>query len=115
MTPNGLPGNANRQPGPIALGILKDIGWNLNPALESHSLKENYDVAVFPNPTSNVLYLSSPATKALCSISDCTGRVVTRETYDVPCSINVWELKPGYYFLSLETAHVAYRTAFVKQ
>ncbi|HRD52927.1 MAG TPA: hypothetical protein PKY96_09815 [Flavobacteriales bacterium] len=31
MTPFGSPGNANHWPGPIAIGIMRDIGWVVNP------------------------------------------------------------------------------------
>ena len=53
MTPNAVPGNANHNPGPISIGILKDIGWTINPNVgipENENAINN--IFIYPNPAS---------------------------------------------------------------
>jgi hypothetical protein len=58
MTPNGTPAYKLHNPGPICIGILKDIGWNMNP----NGVKEISDARnafrVYPNPSHDNIFFS---------------------------------------------------------
>lgn len=117
MTPSGAPGNANHNPGPIAIGALMDIGWNINPALSVNNLLEQ-EFLIYPNPTVNALVVNCKneiAEKQTLKIIDVTGRIVFA-TANFSCNelINVSTLLTGCYNVVIETKTSVRRSRFVK-
>jgi len=107
MTPNAAAGNANHNPGPICIGILKDIGWTVNPYLsvsESELMKD--ELLLYPNPAENQLAVSKrqlAITKI--DIYDALGRHVYSRKPEASSkqqiAIDVSDLAPGIYFLKI--------------
>ncbi|HZG00774.1 MAG TPA: T9SS type A sorting domain-containing protein [Chitinophagales bacterium] len=71
------------------------------------------DLSVFPNPASNVLYVSSLGTGTAYCVYDAKGQLV--KCGSVNGSITVGELAPGLYMLVIQTDETVSRHAFVKQ
>lgn len=118
MTPNGTPGSANHNPGPITLGVLKDIGWNLNPALGVNEMFSNNQFKLYPNPAHNSLSIanvSSSIIKGEICIADVSGRnLYENKNFRLDETISVSNLKPGFYLLSLHTGNEILRASFLK-
>jgi len=118
MTPDGTPGNANHDPGPVALGVLRDIGWHLNPALSSYIPATTNTFRVFPNPTQDVLTVTGLKTlnpMEVC-IRDLTGRIVlTGANYRSGDALDVSSLRPGFYYVVFNDLVTTTQVLFVKQ
>jgi hypothetical protein len=109
MTPFSSAGNANHWPGPICLGILKDIGWTLAPEV---TVRENAWIqvpALHPNPVTDVLHLAtSPGGSDPMLVLDAQGQVL--RTLRAAPFIDLAGLAPGHYLL----CHGPLRSAFIK-
>lgn len=118
MTPNGTPGNANHDPGPITIGVLRDIGWNLNPALSVNGVSLQRDVVVYPNPAQNALVVSChepfEPNHSLKIFNALGQTVLTLNDFHGSETIDISMLKPGCYSIVLEGTHVISRAHFVK-
>lgn len=103
MTPNGTPSSANHNPGPICIGILKDIGWIINPNLSVHDLRTNENTfSIYPNPShDNILISSSIPEEKIKSIElkNVLGENVM--SLESNSSIDVTRLPNGIYFITL--------------
>ena len=110
MTPNAAAGNANHNPGPICIGILKDIGWTINPYLgiADHSGEVNI-VVIYPNPASQFAVCNMQLAKNMevkFSLFDYLGKEVMGKTKKVTGGfysekLDVQNLQAGIYFLNL--------------
>lgn len=84
---------------------------------ESLSVNDNLagNVAIYPNPTTNVFNIDLPAGVEVTSSSlvDITGRI-TNVQYNNG-QMNVSALAQGVYFLNLETTHGSFTQKVVKQ
>ncbi|MBK5286262.1 MAG: T9SS type A sorting domain-containing protein [Bacteroidia bacterium] len=109
MTPLSSAGVANHNPGPICIGLLKDIGWNMMPGvgIEENIAAEN-SFAVYPNPASNSVTISynnhTTFSDYLISIYDSFGQKVLEEKFtQSPMRINfsASKLNPGIYFIRI--------------
>ncbi len=89
--------------------------------IQTLSLSEVWmtNVVVAPNPTSNVLNVSSEVLLNQLQIVDLSGRVVlTRNVQSKQVSLNVSQLQSGSYFLNFQSEHYPNafgRIRFVKQ
>ncbi|MEO6168192.1 MAG: T9SS type A sorting domain-containing protein [Chitinophagales bacterium] len=118
MTPFSGTSNAVHDPGPIVIGILKDIGWNVNynVGIEDISATET-SFKVFPNPAQNQLQLSyanqftEQATQL--EIFDMYGRSVMT-LKNATATIDVSTLHPGIYFIQLKTKNKNLSDKFLK-
>ena len=101
MTPNGTPSSANHNPGPICIGILKDIGWTMNPNLSVHELANNENTfSIYPNPsTDHIFFLSSVPKEKIKSIElkNVLGEKVM--TLENNSTTDIANLPNGIYFI----------------
>ncbi|MEP7171775.1 MAG: T9SS type A sorting domain-containing protein [Bacteroidota bacterium] len=118
MTPSSTPGNANHNPGPITLGILKDIGWTLNPALEINENHADYPITLYPNPVKNILsiaHLPASVTNAVITIDDVSGRELSvSRVFNSDKTLDVSDFKPGFYLFTLTSGNEVLRASFIK-
>lgn len=78
MTPFVSAGQANHWPGPICVGIMRDIGWTLAPDVGIEEERFAQGMVVFPNPASTQLTVRMDprnANKAI-AIADLSGRAI---------------------------------------
>jgi len=110
MTPNAASANANHNPGPICIGILKDIGWTINPLLGiSENGNEDENIFIYPNPSSKFAVCSlqlAKNTEARFSLRDVLGKEILSISKKINSGhhsekFNVSKLQPGIYFLNL--------------
>lgn len=113
MTPFSSAGNANHWPGPICLGILKDIGWTLAPEVGMDERTAHGGMHVWPVPTAGELRIALPGAASTFPflITDGRGRVVMSGR----CTeqLDVRNLDPGIYLLTLPAE--GRNTTFVKE
>ncbi|MEP7129240.1 MAG: T9SS type A sorting domain-containing protein, partial [Chitinophagales bacterium] len=118
MTPFAGASNAVHDPGPIVMGILKDIGWNVNynVGMENISSSEN-SISIFPNPAQNQLQLSNAnqftEQPIQLEIFDVYGRSVMKLD-KIPPFINIATLHSGIYFLEMKTHNQTLKSKFLK-
>ena len=100
MTPFAADGNANHDPGPLTLAVLKEIGWEIDTATSVHTASPS-NITLFPNPASNILYISgiSSAYRSEVRIYNMLGELmlVENDTSAIPIST----LVPGVYTVYL--------------
>lgn len=117
MTPFATAHSSNHNPGPIAIAILKDIGWNVDPNYNSSDDLSNSDFTfqIYPNPVSSQLAVFSKQA-AMISISDLTGRILLQKTISATGNkIDVGHFNSGIYFIELKTENGTSVLKFVKQ
>lgn len=103
MTPFNTPGVANHWPGPIALGILRDIGWTLMPGVGIHEGEHEAQRPWFhPVPTNDRLFIEPLPGMARMRVLDAMGReLLSTSAHDV---LDVSALAPDTYVL--ERSHL---------
>ena len=105
MTPNGNPAYSLHNPGPICIGILKDIGWNLNPANGiNEKIKEENTFTVYPNPAHDYIFTSCSFPKEKIKsieLKNLLGEKVADLEYN--SSNNIADLPNGIYFIIITT------------
>lgn len=116
MTPFSSPGDANHWPGPICIGMLRDIGWQVQPWVGiNEAANGSARLLVHPNPSHDVITLSGATHPAntIIRITDVSGREVLfamdRSTVDVSA------LAPGTYALTRITGQERSHASFVKE
>ncbi len=119
MTPFSASHSSNHNPGPIALAILKDIGWNIDPNYNSidELLIADSRFQIVPNPVISQLavYNMQSSVKSI-SISDLTGRILLEKTVsDSENKINVSDFESGIYFIEMKSESENSVLKFVKQ
>lgn len=113
MTPFSSAGNANHWPGPICLGMLKDIGWTLAPEVSVQEAGGDEAFRVWPIPAMDELYFqfAGGCAPRAYTILDGRGREVMKgRSTD---TIDISGLEPGIYVLNLPLA--IRRTTIIKQ
>ncbi len=117
MTPNGNPAYALHSPGPICIGILKDIGWTMNPALTVNGItvKENI-FSVYPNPSHSTVNIScaipNEKIKSI-ELKNMLGEKVTAIENNSTADISM--LPKGIYFIIITTNDSQSVQKFVKE
>ena len=76
-------------------------------------LNEN-EIKIFPNPTSNMLYVSNMSGANLISIFDLNGKLVIKEKLSEE-QINVSSLQKGIYIIKIENKNNIFSHKFVKE
>lgn len=115
MTPQGGAGVVKHDPGPIAIGILKDIGWNVNytVGIEEPS-STNHRIQLASNPVTEYLVIAGLQTKLInVEIFDLSGKRVSLYNHSTP-QVDVKSLLPGTYFVSVETPQEVFISKFIK-
>ncbi len=117
MTPNGTSAYSLHTPGPICIGVLKDIGWTINPNMGVNEMQQNnFDFAVYPNPANSQLFiLTSIAIEKIKSIGirNVLGEVVLG--MDKNLSTDVSSLSKGIYFIEMTTTETKQTQKFIKE
>lgn len=100
MTPFSSSGHANHWPGPICLGILRDIGWQLAPDVGLPDVTIDINVQIHPNPVTTRLTVSVHPSLAHTTfrIADMSGRVL--RTARGQQAVDVSMLAPGTYVIT---------------
>lgn len=95
-----------------------DEGFNIEyeagqvgiPSIEPH------EISVFPNPTTDLIYINSPEKISNIAIYDIAGRMVQQEVIDrYQYELSLRELPTGLYFLRLETHRGLFTHKVIKQ
>lgn len=99
MTPFSSAGQANHWPGPICIGMLRDIGWNLAPGVGMDESAFEPEPVVYPNPVATLLTFSTNVTGSNrpFRIADLSGRTVLLAN-GTP-TVDVSDLAAGTYLL----------------
>jgi hypothetical protein len=74
--------------------------------------KNSEDISIYPNPTSDIIYISDVEFEEL-RIQDIEGGIV-RTMNGNAASINVEDLKSGIYILEVTTKNGSFKKNFVK-
>jgi hypothetical protein len=117
MTPNGTPAYALHNAGPICIGVLKDIGWNINPFLDvnDYSLEQN-SFYVYPNPANNEVYIHTRIANDKIKniqIQNVLGEIVVN--FQNKNFADVSNLTTGVYIITLYTSDFQMVSRFVKE
>ena len=117
MTPNGSPAHANHNPGPICIGVLKDIGWNMNPVLGINETADQENTfSIFPNPSQgNISFSSSIPNEKIKSIElkNMLGEKVCSLENNSTADIST--LSRGIYFIIITTTDFRAVQKFIKE
>lgn len=119
MTPFSGTANAIHDPGPVTIGILKDIGWNVNYTVGVEEVTASNDaVIVFPNPVIDQfrVYPENSGLFAIdeLEISDVTGRKLL-DVKGPRFPIDVSNLPGGIFFCKVKSDDKIFITKFIKQ
>ena len=101
MTPFSGAGDVNHWPGPICIGMLRDIGWNVMPGVGIEEARSAPTLLhVYPNPAQEVITVSGgdQSVGTTIAIADVSGRTVL-STAD-RSSVNIGALAPGTYTIT---------------
>ena len=94
---------------------IDDLRWESTTLSVENDLRPN-TFKVFPNPASETLNISSEKKLTGYSIVDMLGkRIVANHSDSVSTSINISSLKPGVYFIKLNTEKESTVVKFIKQ
>ncbi|MBC8173851.1 MAG: T9SS type A sorting domain-containing protein [Chitinophagales bacterium] len=119
MTPNGTTGSAHQYPGPIVLGILSDIGWEVTEPVYVEGNNFISQLEINPNPASRNVSINVPPGHSVYKIEvfDINGRVMhtskVNEIIDL-YTIDTGNLLPGTYFVKIFTGDQSIQTKFLK-
>lgn len=103
MTPFISLGETEHEPGPVALGILQDLGWSVNLDASVENIKQN-KFFLFPNPSSDYVFIQvySPFIKPLqWEIINISGVLIKQgvmHNNSQPIIISLHDLSSGVYF-----------------
>ncbi len=113
MTPFGTAGQANHWPGPIALGILRDIGWTLQEWVSVQTLDTDEGPWAYPNPIGDVVHLVPiDGLPTLLVVRDVQGRLMFSRAVDHELDASGWP--SGTFLVERHTAVSVQRTMLVK-
>ena len=90
--------------------------WTVNVSVQTYVnalLENDKNVSIYPNPTSDVLYINTANEILNVRIISMDGKVILAKV--VNKSINVSDLLSGTYIINIETQNNSYRLYFVKQ
>ena len=119
MTPFAGTHSSNHNPGPIALAILKDIGWNVDPNYNSTDefLNSDFRFQIYPNPVADEFSVSGIEFHAgnTISITDLAGRILLKKNISsAEMKMDVSDFASGIYFIELKTEKGTSVLKFVK-
>lgn len=101
MTPFSGTADAVHDPGPIVLGMLKDIGWNLYLEGVENTTAPDELFHMYPNPVNDYLSIKNTRHKiGKVEIFDATGRSVLNRS-EIPSLIDVSGFPEGIYFIRI--------------
>lgn len=89
MTPFGSPGNANHWPGPVAIGVMRDIGWTVSPDVGFTEQRPLAPWRAFVDAESHLRFIGAPA-KEPVRILDIGGRWITTLRADEVVDVANW-------------------------
>jgi hypothetical protein len=98
MTPFGASGVANHWPGPIAIAVMRDIGWELMPGVGIGEHAMDGACALWPNPAEEVLHVGCAPREGIMAF-DAIGRSFPLTAHDD--AFDVRALAPGTYLIRL--------------
>ncbi len=115
MTPFAGASNAVHDPGPIVMGILKDIGWNVNYTGVPDELPGKApSLNVFPNPASTVIWITgSNKHFGQFEVTDISGHCMLKLDY-LPASISIDGFSNGMYIIRWLNDEVTETHTFIK-
>lgn len=101
MTPFSASGNANHWPGPVCIGVMRDIGWTVAPNVGIADDRPERTMRAYPNPTNDVLFIGIPdARPMVATILDMQGRIERQVT--LHGTIDVRDLSAGPHVIRIE-------------
>lgn len=102
MTPFSSAGHASHWPGPLCLGILKDIGWTLMPDVGISEVNERSQLRrAAPNPCMNELRLHpAPPVGRGIRVLDAQGRLRMKSPWNG--ALDVQQLPAGTYLIAVD-------------
>lgn len=80
MTPFGSPGHANHWPGPIAIGVMRDIGWVVNPVSVPEFTRASSWTIAFSND--GQLHCSGLRASERLRLIDAQGRTLREDAHE---------------------------------
>ena len=115
MTPYAGTAEVTHDPGPITMGVLRDLGWQVNYNVGiQEGAGVQHELKLFPNPVKNNLTIAgTPAVIEAVTITDVTGRVVLTATQP-HFPLDVSTLPPGIFLCSVMGASETYTAKFIK-
>jgi hypothetical protein len=87
---------------------------NTNP-LNIEQINAHHSVGIYPNPSADIIYVTSSLSIGNYSIMNLVGKKVAHGRLNNNNTINIQELYPGVYFLDLQTEKGNTVLKFVKQ
>lgn len=112
MTPFSPAGDANHWPGPVCIGVMRDIGWTLAPEVGLAEDPPGRFIRAFPNPTDDVLFIAIPGAQAMvATILDSQGRIERHVRFHD--AIDVRDLASGPYMIQVDELGKAF--PFIKK
>lgn len=105
MTPQAGSGSSNHNPGTITVGILKDLGWQVNEQYLNTPYVNEIDVQIFPVPASDVVQIVSPKIISGIQLFDVSGKLIlqNQNINQTHFEIHTSSLTKGVYFLQINT------------
>ncbi|MEO0340441.1 MAG: T9SS type A sorting domain-containing protein, partial [Bacteroidota bacterium] len=117
MTPQLSFREAVHDPGPIGLGILQALGWEIAQATVTSTAQIQVEnISVFPNPTRDQVRIVWPQdfpNEMNYQLYDQLGRTLLNGNITQQDQINLSQLPPGNYHLFLQSAERQFRTQIV--
>jgi len=117
MTPFANSHSSNHNPGPIALAILKDIGWDVDPDFNNiEELISGSNFQIFPNPSADFISWNFKNNEeGEIVIKDLIGRILIQKSdLNSERRIDISELRSGLYTIELKTKTSTHVSRFVK-
>lgn len=85
------------------------------PSLEIAEIKPNLDLKLYPNPTSNLIFIDFPnknSIDTICILNQLGQTII--EVNEYATGINVEKLQAGIYFVQISSEQGVYSTKFIK-
>lgn len=116
MTPFSGTADAVHDPGPVTIGILKDIGWNVNYTVGVGEVNAPGDaITIFPNPVRDLLRVTGIKFGVdELEISDVMGRKLL-DVKQPRFPLDVSYLSEGVFLCSVKCDNEIFSTKFIKQ
>jgi hypothetical protein len=95
--------------------VLDNVVFSFDPALEVNDNDFNNDVAVYPNPVSNVLNINSERQIDSVIIFNISGQKVIENTSSFNGQIDVAKLTSGIYFVKVTSNNSSSTIKFIKK
>lgn len=101
MTPFSTSGEATHWPGPVCIGVMRDIGWTIAPNVGIADVRSERSMRACPNPVNDVLVIGiTDARPMVATIVDIQGRIERRVA--LHGAIDVRDLSAGPHMIRIE-------------